>query len=100
MGPSTTNNDSADAARKYPLQGQNLTELWDFNLTNHKPTSKAIEKIERLREAAKAYVNAIIELTPQSREQSLALTNTETANFYAVAAIARKENEDVKDATN
>lgn len=71
---------------------------WDFNLTNHKPTDEGIEKIEKLREAAKAYVNAVLELTPPSREQSLALTNIETGNFYAVAAIARNETEDKSDA--
>lgn len=73
---------------------QDMNKVWDFNLTNHKPTDEGIEKIERLREAAKAYVATVLELTPASREQSLALTNIETGNMYAIASIARTETED------
>lgn len=73
---------------------EELKEIWAFNLTNHKPTPEAIEKIEKVREAAKAYVGTIIDCVPESRERSLALTGVENANFHAISGIARNENED------
>lgn len=74
-----------------------LKALWDWNLTNHKPTAEAIKKIEALRTTAIAMKDAIIALSPHSRERSIALTNLEQVVFYAVAAVARQENEDVDD---
>jgi hypothetical protein len=67
---------------------------WEYNLTNHTPTAEGIEKIEALRAAAKAYVNAILDNTPYSREQSLALTSAETSLFHANSAVARNFTED------
>ena len=44
-----------------------------------------------LREAAKSLAQDILDLTPPSREQSLALTKLEEAVMWANAAIARNE---------
>lgn len=76
-------------------QGEDLKNLWDWNLTNHKPTPEAIRKMEGLRSAAKAMKNAIIDMVPSGREQSMALTSCEQMVFYAMAGIARRENEDI-----
>lgn len=68
--------------------------LWDYNLTNHKPTADGIRKIEVMRTTAKAMANAIIDICPAGRDQALALTSCEQMLFHANAAIARTYNED------
>lgn len=73
---------------------QALKDLWDYNLTNHKPTPEGIRKIEALRSAAKAMKDAIIDLTPGGRDQAMALTSLEQMLFHSTAAIARTMNED------
>lgn len=70
---------------------ESLRQLWDWNFTNHTPTPEAIKKIEGLRATAKSMKDAIIAMTPHSRERSIALTNLEQTLFYAVAAVARTE---------
>lgn len=67
-----------------------LREQWDYRLTNHTPTKDGIRRIEALRSAAKAMKDAIIDLTPPGREQSLALTKNEEMLFYANGAVARE----------
>jgi len=57
--------------------------------TYHAPKPGQPEKYARLREKAKELALLIAELTPSSREQSVALTELETAVFWANAAIAR-----------
>lgn len=64
-------------------------EAWDYNLTNHTPTEEGIRRIEALRAAAKAMKDAIIDLTPSGREQSLALTKNEEMLFHACSSVAR-----------
>lgn len=78
---------------------EELRALWNWNLTNHKPTAEAIKKIEALRSTAIAMKDAIIALSPHSRERSLALTNLEQTVFYSVAAVARTEVEESQDDT-
>lgn len=75
---------------------EELKQLWDWNFSNHTPTPEAIRKIEGLRSTAKALKDAIIAMSPHSRERSLALTNLEQVVFYSVAAVARTENVDVQ----
>lgn len=58
----------------------------------HRPTPERVTAHERVREAARELAEAIVALTPEGREQSLALTNTEQAMFWANAAIARAPN--------
>jgi hypothetical protein len=61
------------------------------DFTYHAPKAGQPEKYVALREKAKEFALLILELTPASREQSLALTNLEMATFFANAAIARNE---------
>ena len=58
------------------------------SLTNITPSPAKIEAIEELREAAKAYAAAIVELCPGGREKSLAKTKLEESVMWAVKAIA------------
>ena len=57
----------------------------------HTPREGQSEKYVKLQECARTLALLIVELTPESREQSLALTNLEQAVFWANAAIARNE---------
>ena len=63
----------------------------EHNFTYHAPKAGQPEKYTKMRESAKHLAHLILELTPESREQSLALTNLEQAVFWANAAIARNE---------
>lgn len=80
-----------------PMSKDQLKKEWEWNLTNHTPTPEGIEKIEKLREAGKAYVNAMLDLCPTSRDLSLALTCVEEGSMHAIASIARSETNDVKE---
>lgn len=57
----------------------------------HAPHGDQIERYAALREAGKFLAIMIIDCTPISREQSLALTNLEQAIMFANASIARNE---------
>ena len=59
--------------------------------TYHPPSGDQPERYESLRAMAFVFAEKIVELTPQSREQSLALTSLEEAVMWANAAIARRE---------
>lgn len=59
--------------------------------TYHAPKPGMYERSLALREKAKELAYLIVESTPKSREQSVALTELETAVFWANAAIARNE---------
>ena len=61
------------------------------NFTYHPPKAGQPERYTTLREKAKELALLIIELTPQSREQALAITNLEQAVFWANASVARNE---------
>lgn len=63
----------------------------EHNFTYHTPTEGQPEKYTALRAKAKELALLIVELTPASREQSVALTELETAIFWANAAIARSK---------
>lgn len=62
------------------------------DFTYHAPNAEQVQRYNQLRDAAKAFALLIVDLTPLSREQSLALTNLEQAVMFANAAIARNEN--------
>jgi len=64
------------------------------NFTYHKPHGDQPQRYQQLRDAAKQFAVAIQNLTPESREQSLAITNLEQAVMWANAAIARNESEE------
>ena len=61
------------------------------NFVYHEPKADQPDRYVRLRAKAKELAYLIEELTPQSREQSLALTKLEEASMWANAAIARNE---------
>lgn len=58
--------------------------------TYHKPTEEQANTYTELRDMAKQVAQFIIDKTPKSREQSLALTKLEEAVMWANAAIARR----------
>lgn len=57
----------------------------------HAPKPGQPEKYEAIRSKAKELAHMIDELCPNSREKSVAMTELETAVFWANAAIARNE---------
>ncbi len=59
--------------------------------TYHAPKGDQPERYNLIRARAKDLALDIVTNTPNSREQSLALTHLETAIFFANAAIARNE---------
>lgn len=59
--------------------------------TYHPPKNDQPEKYEEIRRAARSLASLLITLTPESREQSLAITHLEEAVFWANASIARNE---------
>ncbi len=66
-----------------------MNEKLENNFTYHAPKPGQPEMYQKLREKGKELAYLIVELTPVSREQSVALTELETAIFWANAAIAR-----------
>jgi len=59
--------------------------------TYHAPKEGQPEKYGKLRAYAREFAEEIAQLTPASREQSLAITALEECVFWANAAIARNE---------
>lgn len=68
----------------------NTKEL-ETRFTYHSPKNDQVEKYENVRNKAKALAIFILDNTPESREQSLALTKLEEVVMWANAAIARRE---------
>jgi hypothetical protein len=66
-----------------------------YNINNifcyHTPSPDQVSKDFSLRENAKSLAQLVLDLTPRSREQSLALTKIEEATMWATAAVARNE---------
>ena len=65
----------------------------DNNFIYHAPSPDQVSRYQVIRDTAKKFAELILSDTPESREQSLALTNLEQAVFWANAAIARNEQE-------
>ena len=70
-------------------QEEKMRERIESDFTYHSPKPGQPEKYTQLRDKAKELALLIVELTPASREQSIALTELETSVFFANAAIAR-----------
>lgn len=70
---------------------EDLRARIERDFTYHAPKTGQPERYTAIREKAKELALLIVDLTPQSREQSLALTSLEDAVFRANAAIARNE---------
>ncbi len=75
---------------KYTPTDEKLAQV-EKVFTFHPAKDDQPERYQELREAFKQLATKILELTPPSREQSLALTNLEEASLMANAAIARNE---------
>lgn len=73
------------------LSDADMKSLWRFNLSSRTPSQDATNRVEALRSAACALADAIIDLSPHSRERSLALTDLESSVSNAVAAIERND---------
>ena len=63
----------------------------ESRFSHHTPKDGQAKRYEMMRSAIKGPAIAIVQNTPKSREQSLALTKLEEAMFWANAAIARNE---------
>lgn len=70
--------------------GINYAEL-RLRFNHHKPKKGQAGRYEKIRSRALTLARYIVAHTPESREQSLALTHLEQAVFYANAAIARRK---------
>lgn len=68
-------------------------EQIERNFTYHAPKGNQAERYQQLRDKAKEFAYLMDTLCPKSRELSVAMTQLETAVFWANAAIARNENE-------
>lgn len=66
------------------------TDELQNRFSHHAPKPGQLEIYEALRAKGKELAELIVLSTPESREQSLALTNLEEAIFWANAAIARR----------
>jgi len=60
--------------------------------TYHPPKGDQQERYIKLKDKAKEFAQLIVDLCPESREQSLAITSLETAIMWANAAVARRTN--------
>lgn len=65
----------------------------DTRFTYHRPKGTQPERYEMLRDVAKRFAVNIMEMCPDSRERSLALTALEETCFWANASIARREDD-------
>ena len=63
----------------------------ELRFTYHAPKGNQPERYEVLRVIAKTLALEILELVPESREKSLAITHLEQAIMWANAGIARRE---------
>jgi hypothetical protein len=74
----------------------NKEEL-DIRFKHHKPRNQDdLAAHERVRQAAHKFAEFINEITPESREQSLAISAIEEASLWANKALARQRANEVK----
>ena len=78
------------ASPPYPISWLTQTDLTK-RFTYHAPKSDQPARYVAIREKARELATLIASCSPESREQSLALTKIEEAAFWANAAIARNE---------
>lgn len=68
-----------------------LLERLERDFSYHPPKEGQPERYQAIREKALKFAYFLVAATPQSREQSLALTHLEEVVMFASAAIARNE---------
>ncbi|HXA25589.1 MAG TPA: hypothetical protein VNW90_25200 [Acetobacteraceae bacterium] len=71
-----------------------LVERIEGDFTFHAPKGDQPARYQKLRDQAKALALLIVELCPDRRERSLALTKLEECVMWANAGIARQESKD------
>ena len=76
-----------------PLDKATIRDRLENDFIYHRPFGNQQERYVALREGGKRLAQLVVDLSPVSREQSLALTNIEQAIMWANAAIARNEEE-------
>lgn len=74
-----------------PASNEEKVKQIENNFTYHSPKEGQNEKYQQIRDAGKTLALLINDLTPASREQSVALTKLEEAVMWANASIARNE---------
>lgn len=74
----------------YPVSEQDVQDL-QKRFVHHPPKDGQTSRYAEIRDVLRLNAEYIMERTPKSREQSLALTKLEEAMFWANAAIARNE---------
>lgn len=73
---------------------QELRERVEHNLSYHKPKLDITQmKMDQVRTRMLDISYSIIDLVPDGREQSVALTKIEEACMWAIAGLARNEQE-------
>lgn len=77
---------NTDRPQKVGISDQEL----GVRFTYHPPTREQSDIYEDLRGRALKFAHYLVDVTPASREQALAITNLEEAVFWANAAIARR----------
>ena len=74
----------------YPVSERGMNRL-NNDFTFHPPFGDQVSRYEAVRYEAKKFAQFLMELAPESRELSLALTNLDQVVFWTNAAIARNE---------
>lgn len=82
--------DSIDMSVRPPEKAKIAARI-ENDFTYHTPKGDQQARYEALRATARHMALRILDLTPVSREQSLALTKLEESVMFANAAIARNE---------
>ena len=82
--------DGTTPLRTYPITEKMRARLLN-EFTYHAPRPDQLPRYAALRSMALTFATMVVELTPASREQSLALTKLSEAVMHANAAIARGE---------
>lgn len=70
---------------------ERLNEQIERSFEYHPPGGNQVERYKKIREAARELAHLIANNSPESREQSLAITSLEQTVMWANAAIARNE---------
>jgi hypothetical protein len=78
---------SADLSRTINMAKLNVDNIFTY----HAPKGTQPDRYVAIRDKAKELAQLILDSTPESREQSVALTNVQQAVMWANAAIAINE---------
>lgn len=72
-----------------PVKDHGTIDDIETRFTYHQPDSKAIERITRVRDAAKEFAYIIAQNVPICADQFMSFTHLDEAVFHANAGIAR-----------